>query len=131
MTSLGGAPSPCTLGYWWGLEGTELTAFALGCWLCWALGTVLPGHRGTPPPAPPADELGLQAGDGGSGLLSPLFIQYILYFEAAQATARCEYQLRDCPSPPPAPGPGALRAIWEGRVARRGAGATAPCPRTR
>lgn len=58
MTSLGGAPSPCTLGYWWGLEGTELTAFALGCWLCWALGTVLPGHRGTPTTFAPSRRAG-------------------------------------------------------------------------
>lgn len=45
MTSLGEAHSPCTLGFWWGLEGTELTAFALASWLFLALGRFLLAAR--------------------------------------------------------------------------------------
>lgn len=129
MTSLGGAPSPCTFGLWWGVEGTELPAFALGCWLCWALGDGSSWLRGPPTTCARSRRLDLQAGDRGSGLLGPLFIQYILNLEAAQATAQCEYQLKECSPPPPGPGPGALQAVWEGRVARRGrAGCRGPLP---
>lgn len=42
MSALKGCIDPCTLGFRWGLEGTELRAFNPGPCLCWAQGKVLP-----------------------------------------------------------------------------------------